>query len=320
MPATAAQTPAGTAPAADVPSLLELEISGFCQLSCAHCYAGSGPDGGPGTMTPQDWVRVIGQAAALGVRTVQFIGGEPALAPALPRLVRHALDAGLKVQVYTNLVHVTPGLWKLLSLPGVSLGTSWYAADAGTHGKITGSRASHARTRANIGEAVARGIRIRAAVVQVLPDQDTAAAAEVLRELGVTDIRIRPRQNLGRAARDDAPHDLAELCGRCGEGRAAIMTDGSLVPCVIGRWLDTGNVRDAPLADILAGAAWQRTLALVPRLDAAPGSPEVAECSPASDGNDCPPASNPTCSPSYCAPDSGEDAVRLLPFAARRRG
>lgn len=307
----------GTAPTPDAPVLLELEITGICQLRCAHCYAGSGPDADPGTMTLLDWERVVSQAAALGVRTVQFIGGEPTLDPALPRLIRHALAAGLNVQVYSNLVHITPSLWRLFSTPGVSLGTSWYAADAAIHGKITGSRASYARTSANIAEAVRRGIPVRAAIVEVLSDQDTAAAAGVLHELGVTDIRIRPQQNLGRAARDDEAHDLAELCGGCGDGRAAVMTDGSLVPCVIGRWLDCGNVRDATLADILSGPTWQRTLALVPRRH--PGSPAAA-CPPASDGNDCPPASNPTCSPSYCAPDTGGDDVMLLPLVARPAG
>lgn len=303
-----------------VPALLELETTGLCQLRCTQCYAGSGPDGGPGTMTPGDWERVIDQATALGVRLVQFLGGEPTLDPALPRLVRHALAAGLKVQVYSNLVHVTADLWELFTLPGVSLGTSWYAADPVTHGKITGSRASYERTRSNIAEAVRRGIFVRAAIVDVLPGQDTAAAAEVLRATGVRDIRIRPQQNLGRAAREGAPHDLAELCGRCGDDRAAIMPDGSLVPCVIGRWLDAGNVRDTPLAALLAGPAWQARLAVVPRRATVPGPLPLGACPPASDGEDCPPASNPTCAPSFCAPDARGDDVVLLPLTARGAG
>ncbi len=60
---------------ADIPSFLELEITQFCQLNCAHCYSESGPHAGRGTMTAQDWERVIDQAAALRVETVQFMGG-----------------------------------------------------------------------------------------------------------------------------------------------------------------------------------------------------------------------------------------------------
>ncbi|HEY3514514.1 MAG TPA: hypothetical protein VGL36_35370 [Kribbella sp.] len=42
---------------------------------------------------------------------VQFIGGEPTLHPASPELLRRALAAGLEVEVFSNLVHVTPALW-----------------------------------------------------------------------------------------------------------------------------------------------------------------------------------------------------------------
>src|SRR5215472_12715775 len=153
-------TAAETSPAA-IPSFLELEITGFCQLKCVHCYADSGPHGGRGMMTTGDWGNVIDQAAAIGVKMVQFIGGEPTLDPDLPRLIRRALGAGLKVYVYSNLVHVTAELWELFSQPGMFLGTSWYSADPARHAQITGIHASYARTRANIAEAVRRGIPVR---------------------------------------------------------------------------------------------------------------------------------------------------------------
>jgi sulfatase maturation enzyme AslB (radical SAM superfamily) len=271
-----------------VPSFLELETTGKCQLRCTHCYNSSGPDGGTGTMTPDDWRNVIDQAAALGVASVQFIGGEPTLDPDMPGLARYALAAGLKVYVYSNLVHVTPGMWELFSMPDIALSTSYYAADPVMHGRIMGSQNSYVRTRSNIIEAVRRGIPVRVAVVKILPDQDTEQAETELRSLGVTDIRVRREQAVGRVARDGAPHDLSELCGNCGDDRAAVMPDGTMVPCVVGRWLGTGNVRTTPLAQILAGPEWERTLALVPRRDYCP---PADDCPPASDGNDCPPAS-----------------------------
>lgn len=94
---------------------LWLEITGKCQLSCAHCYADSGPTGTPGTMGAGDWRRVIDQARAAGVAIVQFIGGEPTLHPDLPGLVRYALDAGIEVEVFSNLVHVSPALWEVFA-------------------------------------------------------------------------------------------------------------------------------------------------------------------------------------------------------------
>lgn len=310
MTAPAAETTGTVAP--QVPDLLELEVTGICQIRCIHCYADSGPQGGHGTMTPADWERAIDQAATLGVHTVQFIGGEPLIAPHLPRLIGHALKAGLNINVYSNLVRVTPALFDLLASPRLSLSTSWYTADPDIHAQITGSKTAWASTRANIAEAVQRGIPVRATIIDaIVTGQDVVAAEADLRALGVSDIRVRLVQGAGRAAADGRENDLSELCGHCGIGRAAILPDGQLTPCVIGRWMHTGNVRETPIGEILAGQACREALASVPRM----ADPCAPECPPASDGDDCPPASQPTCAPSYCAPDTGGIVSRPVPFA-----
>lgn len=302
----------GTA-ATKVPAFLELEITRICQIRCVHCYADSGPGSGHGIMTSADWERVIDQAAEIGVRAVQFIGGEPLIAPHFPALLRYALDAGLHVNVYSNLVRVAPPLWGLLASPRVTLSTSWYTADAAVHARITGSKTAWAATRANIAEAVRRGITVRAAIVDgIMPDQDTEAAEAELRALGIAEVRVRPVQGAGRAARDGQQGDPSELCGHCGIGRAAVLPDGQFTPCVIGRWMHTGNVKETPIRQILAGRAWRDALASVPR-------PVAGDCPPASDGNDCPPASQPACAPSYCAPDTGEDILVSLALGTLRQ-
>ncbi len=278
---TATESAAARTTRADIPSFLELEITQFCQLNCAHCYSESGPHAGRGTMTAQDWERVIDQAAALRVETVQFMG-EPTLDPDLPWLVRYAQAAGLKVDVYTNLVHVTPELWELFSLPRVSLGFSWYSADPGKHAEVTGSRASHARTKANIREALRRHIPLRAGIVEVVEGQGIEEAKAELRALGVTSMRADRARGVGRAAGGKEPV-ISELCGRCGRGRAAVGMDGQLTPCVMGRFLIVGNVKDTALGDILGGDQWQQIVASVPPLDA------CVTCTPA-DSNDCNPS------------------------------
>jgi MoaA/NifB/PqqE/SkfB family radical SAM enzyme len=208
-------------------SFLELEITGRCQLACTHCYAESGPSGRHGSMTVYDWERVIREARSLGVEAVQFIGGEPTLYPGLGRLIRYALQSGLRVDVYSNLVHVTPELWELFQLPGVSLGTSWYSADPTTHAKITGTVGSYWRTQANIAEASRRGIKVRAGIVEVIDGQDVDDARARLLELGVTAVSTDRARGVGRAARAGMA-SRAELCGRCGDGRAAISGDGNV--------------------------------------------------------------------------------------------
>ena len=285
MSAIAIEATAAGETAPEIPSFLELEITQFCQLKCAHCYSESGPHGGKGTMTATDWQRVMDQAAALGVKTVQFIGGEPTLDAYMPALARYALRTGLDVDIYTNLVHVTPDMWDLFTQPGVSVGFSWYSADPGKHAAVTGSRASYGRTKANIREAVRRGVRLRAGVVEVVDEQDIDAAMAELRELGVTAMSTDRARGVGRAVRETAP-DVSDLCGRCGKGRAAIGMDGQVTPCVLGRFLVAGNVKDMPLVDIFAGAAWREMVSSVPEVDA------CVTCTPA-DSNDCNPSRKP---------------------------
>jgi hypothetical protein len=57
--------------------------------------------GGHGPTRPADptldWRRLLEEAAAMGVGSVQFIGGEPTLHPDLPELVGHALGVGVEV-------------------------------------------------------------------------------------------------------------------------------------------------------------------------------------------------------------------------------
>ena len=75
---------------------LWLEITGKCNLLCTHCYADSGPEADLyGNMAFEDWTRAISEAAELGCRQIQFIGGEPTMHPRLDDMVDHANHRGL---------------------------------------------------------------------------------------------------------------------------------------------------------------------------------------------------------------------------------
>ncbi|CAJ61584.1 MULTISPECIES: radical SAM/SPASM domain-containing protein [Frankia] len=271
--------------------LLWLVLTGRCQLACGHCYAESGPTGTHGTMTNADWQRVIDDAAASGVRRLKFIGGEPTLHPALPDLVGHALTVGVEVEIFTNLVHVPDRLWPVFTRPGVSLATSYYTTDATEHDGITGRRGSHARTRRNIVAALRRGIPLRVAITGE-GDSADRAHAELL-ALGVPTITRDRVRAVGRAAPAGAVPDPGELCGRCGHGRAAVQPDGTLTPCIMSSGLDGGNVKRAPLAELLAGQRWRDAVSSVPRTRTA-----VDGCTP-DDSNDCGPSGETACQPDY---------------------
>ncbi|MFG1751963.1 radical SAM protein [Streptosporangium sandarakinum] len=264
---------------------LELEITGRCQLQCGHCYADSGPTGSHGTMTTGDWENLLISAPAAGITTVQFIGGEPTQHPDFERLLTHALAQGLKVQVFSNLYRITDRLWDLLDHPGVTLATSYYSDDPGEHDRITGRCGSHARTLSNIETALRRDIPLKVAIVQLSDEQRAEQAYAQMRALGVH--RLGPIDRIRGVGRGAATIDtgVGELCGQCGNGRAAVASDGDVWMCVMSRFLGAaGNVKTTPLAEILTGQAWQDLLTQVPRRNGA------MACNPGSDGNDCAPA------------------------------
>ncbi|AUS81820.1 radical SAM protein [Actinoalloteichus sp. AHMU CJ021] len=225
-----------------------MEITGKCQLRCSHCYAESGPRGNDGTMAPQDWESVIDQGARLGVEMVQFIGGEPTLHRSLPDFVNHALTRGLRVEVFSNLVHVSPRLWDVCSQPGVRLATSYYSDRPDEHERITKGRGSYIRVKTNIIEALRRSIPLRVGVIDLGDGQRVEQARNELAALGFDgEVRVDRLRGIGRGVRAAAP-DMTQLCGGCGNGKVAVTADGTVWPCVFSRWLPVGNVRVAPLA------------------------------------------------------------------------
>jgi MoaA/NifB/PqqE/SkfB family radical SAM enzyme len=263
------------------------EITSECQLTCQMCYAASGPGKGHGTMTPGNWEHAITQAAALGARHIVFIGGEPSLSPALPRLTRHALTAGLHAEIYTNLVHITPALWELFQLPGVTLATSWYTTSRDQHAAITG-RDTWRQTKANITRAVSLGIPVRAGIITgIIPRQQATDAEQELRAIGVTHTGTDHIRHFGRGTLPDP----TQACGKCGKQRAAILPDGAVTPCPMTRWITAGSIQHTPLSTIMG--------TMTTAASAIP-APSGKTCQPP----DCRPDAfcGPLCSPSVCKP------------------
>jgi MoaA/NifB/PqqE/SkfB family radical SAM enzyme len=215
------------------PQFAWLEITGFCNLNCRHCYADSSPQGDHGSMTDVDWFRVLDELAGLGVRDVQFNGGEPTLHPSLPAFVRHARSYAMRVEVFSNMTHIKADVWAALRTPGVRLAFSYYSDDASDHDEVTETRGSHARTRANIAKARELGIEMRAGVINDLQGQRGDHAGHELLHLGIRDVRTDGIRPFGRGAQGATPK-VERLCGRCGRGKLAVLPDGSCGPTEAG--------------------------------------------------------------------------------------
>jgi MoaA/NifB/PqqE/SkfB family radical SAM enzyme len=287
-----------TDPVASIRSV-ELEITGKCQLTCSHCCTSSGPKASAGAMTPAGWRQVISDIADLGIPGVQFIGGEPTLTPYLPQYIDHALAAGLNVEVYSNLTHIRPTLWKQFQRPGVCLATSYYSDQAEQHEQITRGPGSYQRTHDNIAKALGLGIPLRVGIVDVLDGQRVDQAQEQLRAMGVRSIKVDRVRKVGRAA-DTALPCVSELCGNCFRYRVSVDPDGRVSGCILSRFLVAGNVRIQRLTDILHSDRWTELTEAVP----APRS-----ACPPDDSGDCDPANTPACDPAYDSVIAAADSL-----------
>jgi MoaA/NifB/PqqE/SkfB family radical SAM enzyme len=250
-------------------------------------------------MSRDDWHRVLDEAAALGTTTVQLIGGEPTRHPDFIALMEHAVAACLNVRVYTNLFKVREAHWQLFALPQVEIATSYYSDDADQHDAITGRPGSHTATHGHIAEAVRRGVRVSVAVIDMGGGRRTSQAAAQIRALGVHQVRVDRVRAVGNAGGGLLP-SVASLCGRCGDKKAAVLPDGQVAVCEIGRLLTAGSIKDTSLASVLAGDLWTTTTASIPRPAGADLCPP--DCAP-NDDSACGPDTSGPCGP---ADDSDE--------------
>lgn len=82
------------------PMSLLAELTHRCPLACPYCSNPVAMDRKSEELSTADWLRVLDEAADLGVLQAHFSGGEPMARPDLPELIAHAVQRGL----YTNLI------------------------------------------------------------------------------------------------------------------------------------------------------------------------------------------------------------------------
>jgi len=230
-----------------------LELTGRCNLRCRHCYADSLPSIPlNGEMRFTDWCNVLTEAATLGCRQVQFIGGEPTLYPQLVGLLAHARESGYsRVEVFTNGVRLGDALLRALVKYGVGVNFSVYSADPIIHDAVTQHGGSFAATAKSIARAVGRGLKVRASIITMPTDADQAETTKrFLYGLGVTEIGVDRVRSVGRGSSIAVGDARSKLCGACWRGTIAIDPNGRVFPCVFARDVDLGHVSKG-LAGIL---------------------------------------------------------------------
>lgn len=180
-----------------VPRELSLEITGRCQLRCAHCFNDSGPD-----VTEEldlaAIVRILDEAAGWGLHTVRISGGEPTLHRRFEDVVSACADRGVAVDLNTNGIYSPARLQYLRRAPIerflVSVDGLPERNDA-----IRGP-GSFRRTFAACRELIAAGQRVLLCMhVSTDTVDDVDGLIDLAVELGC-DLKVSPIRPVGRAA------------------------------------------------------------------------------------------------------------------------
>ena len=231
--------------------LFVAELTGRCNLRCAHCYADSGPRvRDDAFMTPQRWMAAFRWARERGYRNLQLIGGEPMLHPAFPELLAFGTGLGFSVEVFSNgTVSRRAGRDALLrSTPRMAF--SLYGASAQVHDQVTGAEGSFRRTMDTIAWCGENGLTTRIAFIDtgVAPAELDRARA-LLAGLGAADVQRYDVRPVGRG-KDIAPATRPGHCGLCGQGMVCLTPSGEFFPCAFGRHRPLGRVGEGAYAEL----------------------------------------------------------------------
>ncbi len=122
------------------------ELTHRCPLQCAYCSNPLALDPPTSELSTGDWLRVLDEAAALGVLQVHFSGGEPMARPDLEAMVAHAHRAGLYTNIITSGVLLTPARMAALDAAGIDhIQLSFQDSDAARADGFGGYRGGHAK-------------------------------------------------------------------------------------------------------------------------------------------------------------------------------
>lgn len=201
--AAMAQTPPIGRDTLGAPSRLRelwLHTNNSCNLSCAHCLVGSGPDGERGMETAA-WRRVLDEARELGVERYFFTGGEPLVRPDALELLGRAAERAEVVVLTNGLLFTGVRLAGLRGLDRarVALQISLDGATAATNDAVRGAD-TFGGICDGIRTAATEGFRVTVTVaVNRRNAAEVPAVARLAAELGARNLHLLWPHHRGRA-------------------------------------------------------------------------------------------------------------------------
>ena len=143
----------------DAPMGMLLELTHRCPLQCPYCSNPLELERVAGELDTATWLRVLDEAAALGVLQVHFSGGEPTARRDLPELVRRAAERQLYSNLITSGVLLDAGGLARLAEAGLDhVQLSFQDVQAGNADRIGGYAGGHAKKLAVAGLIRAAGL------------------------------------------------------------------------------------------------------------------------------------------------------------------
>jgi radical SAM protein with 4Fe4S-binding SPASM domain len=296
-------------------SFLWLELTNRCNLKCSHCYADSGPDSSSeDTLRPSDYEYLIAEAAEIGCRQIQFIGGEPTLNHDLPHFIATARKNKYEfVEVFTNLTRLDNSLFECFKTYGVHVATSVYAPVDNMHDTVTGVRGSFRRTVKNIKTLVDANIPVRAGIVEMEQNSGQSEnTIQFLKDMGVEKVGTDRLRSFGRGSRIHEKDRMTELCGSCAGRTLCVAPNGNVSPCIMAKTWTIGSIRENSLREL---ANSEKLLALRKEIYSTVVVPQLhdervqAQCDPHKPCFPCGPdvqcypcQPNTNCGPNQCRP------------------
>lgn len=294
------------------PSLLDfqMEVTSRCNERCIHCYI---PHENKLHDIDFDFaISVIDQAAAEGVISLSFGGGEATIYPRLAELIRYARKKDLSVHLLSNLVSVNAELFRTITESNLALiQVSVYSLKADEHDFITRLPGSLEKTLSNIERLIAADVPVQISCpvmkVNYHSYKDVLTWAYDRKIKAYTDFIMMARSDgtTGNLSQRLAPEETKSLLADiiqvdkdyrvmvaeepigqlfmqqsdevvCGAGvdTLSMGTNGDCYPCSGWQGFIVGNLNETPLSDLWRNAPRLKEVRSVKRRD----FPQCKDC------------------------------------------
>jgi pyrroloquinoline quinone biosynthesis protein E len=188
------------------PMALIMELTHRCPLQCPYCSNPLALDAVRDEIPTEIWLRVIDEAAALGVLQAHFTGGEPMSRRDLPGLVHRAAKAGMYTNIITSGVTLDDRAMAALKSAGVDhIQLSFQDIDPRENDRVGGYEGAFAKKRAAADRIRGAGLPLTLNfVIQRHNVSRVAAMIAFAEELGAERVEIAHVQYYGWGLRNRA--------------------------------------------------------------------------------------------------------------------